>query len=164
MTPAEIREAVLHMPPRVAVALTVDAEARGEPDEGVAGVAWVIKNRAAQWHQTPQAVCLAPWQFSAWWLSDANSARLFKAAEAVVMGATPGISDPDWLRVANICNRVLTGTLPDPTDGATYYITERLLEDKAHQSDWYARQVRNGVLVETARIGGHVFHREVKAA
>lgn len=160
MTPNEIRIALGTMPARVVLALTVFAEASGEPELGQVAVAWVVKHRAARWRQTIQLVCLAPRQFSCWWGTDPNSARLYQRAEAVLLGASPGLQDPAWLSCAAACHRALIGTAPDPTGGALYYCTAAILTDPRHANEWYARQVRAGVLVETVRIGHHVFHTE----
>ena len=48
------------------VALTILAEARGEGQGGMYGVAAVIAQRAFERKQTPAEVCLKPYQFSCW--------------------------------------------------------------------------------------------------
>ena len=125
MTPNEIRIALLTMPARVVLALTIWSEARGEPAEGRAAVAWVIQNRSTTRHQTIQAACLQRNQFSCWWGSDANSQALYAKAEALLMGA-PTHADPAWLETAGIAHKVLTGTLLDPTGSADHYMTTAL--------------------------------------
>lgn len=69
------------------LALTVWAEARGEPSEGIKGVIWVIRNRWEHprwWSKAPgideddtlAAVCRAPRQFSCWNTNDPNYKHL----------------------------------------------------------------------------------------
>jgi spore germination cell wall hydrolase CwlJ-like protein len=150
MTPNEIRIALLTRHADAVLALTVWSEARGEPAEGRAAVAWVIKTRAATRHQTIQAACLARNQFSCWWGTDANSLALFVRAEGVLAGQPPG--DTLWLETAAIARRVLLGTLLDPTAGADHYLTTTLFESPACPS-WAHRMT----VVRT--IGHHTFLR-----
>lgn len=151
MTPNEIRIALLTIPARVVLSLTLFAEARGEPAEGRAAVAWVIQTRAARRKQTIQAICLQKNQFSCWWGADANSQALFAKAEALLMGA-PTHADPAWLETANIAHRVLMGTLPDPTSSADHYLTTSLYHSP--QCPAWAKG-----MVVTTTIGRHVFLR-----
>lgn len=150
MTPAEIRRALVTMPARVVVALTVWAEARGESIAGRTAVAWVIETRSSRRHQTLQAVCLQPNQFSCWWGSDANSQALFALAEAVIAGTAP--PGETWLETASIVHRVILGTLPDPTGGADHYLTTAL-----YRSPACPRWARSMTVVAT--IDGHTFLR-----
>ena len=60
-------------------ARTIWGEARGEGPEGMRAVAHVIANRATKggwWGDTLWSVCLKPWQFSCWNLSDPNRQKL----------------------------------------------------------------------------------------
>lgn len=154
MTHAEIRAALLTMPARLVVALTLWGEASGESPKGRAGVAWVIKTRSARRKQTLQAVCLQRWQFSCWWEDSANSRRLYARAEALVTGATP---DPvgweaTWLETAAIAHRVILGREPDPTGDADHYLTTALYHSEACPG--WARQ-----MTVVAVIDGHTFLR-----
>lgn len=89
-------------------------EARGEPDSGRAGVAWVHVNRAATpswWGHSLGEVCLKPFQFSCRNAGDPNLPKLLAL-------------DPDgadYLSIARIVDGVLHGTIADPTGGATHY-------------------------------------------
>lgn len=153
MTPYQIRTALLTHQARDVLALTVDAEARGEPAEGRAGVAWVIKTRAERRRQTIQAICLQKNQFSCWWGDDANSRRLFARAEAVVLGVVPEPhADAAWLETASIARRVLAGSLPDPTFGSDHYLTTAL-----YRSDKCPAWARGMTIMGT--IGHHTFLR-----
>lgn len=97
------------------VALTIWGEARGEPAEGILGVAWVIKNRQDHprwWGADWKSVCLKPWQFSCWNLDDPNRAEMLTTAEQ-------SQSYPSCLAVAN---EVMGAEPPaDPTGGADSY-------------------------------------------
>ena len=159
MTPSEIRIAISALPAKLCAALTVYAEAAGEGEAGQLGVLWVLKNRAARWRMSIQAVCLQPNQFSCWWGADMNSARLFRMAETVLTGGTP--SEPGWSGVLVLTDLVLRGALPnDPTHGATFYCADYVLADPARRDEWFPKAVRSKKLIETTRIGGHVFFSE----
>lgn len=138
------------------VARTLWGEARGEPDDGKAAVAWVIRNRAGRtaFARTfvgqagaAAAVCQAPWQFSCWNESDPNRAKLLVLKRA------------DMANEMQIARLVLDGTIPDPTNGADHYHTiERPGWAQAWPPDW-ALAMR-----EVARLGGHVFYDSRRVA
>lgn len=75
------------MTDRVAIALTLYGEARGEALEGRVAVASVLRNRLAlkRWGTSYAAVCLADRQFSCWNASDPN-APLLRALAAELEG------------------------------------------------------------------------------
>lgn len=99
---------------RDAMIRTVYGEARGEPDEGKAAVAWVIRCRAehpAWWGATIYRICYARMQFSCWNDNDPNSKICRMLPE----------SDPAYLAITPIVAGVLAGTIDDPTKGSTHY-------------------------------------------
>lgn len=152
MTDTEIRAALLTMPARLVVALTVWGEARGESSDGRTAVAWVIKTRSARRRQTWQAVCLQQWQFSCWWEESANRRSVYARAYALVTGATPEPGDATWLETAALVHRVILGTQPDPTGGADHYLTTALYQSPACPR--WARHMTVGAV-----IGRHTFLR-----
>lgn len=94
------------------LALTVYAEARGEPIEGRIAVACVIRNRVfdGRWGQTYASVCLWPKQFSCWNAgTEANHVKLIALTEQL----TAGTLIPDalleecyWIAEGIITNRI----------------------------------------------------------
>lgn len=150
MTPKDIRSALLTMPSRVVLALTLYGEARGEPPEGREAIAWVVKNRARLRRQTIPEVCLQKWQFSCWWGDDANTQALLTRAEAVLRGTNAG--DSAWLQTAAIANRVLIDGGEDVSHGADHYLTTALYRSD-HPPYW-----AKGMTV-MATIGRHIFLR-----
>ncbi|MGQ9366637.1 cell wall hydrolase [Azospirillum sp. ST 5-10] len=101
------------------LARTLWGEARGEPVRGIEAVAAVVLNRVrvAQarggfwWGGDVVAVCRKPWQFSCWNADDPNRAKLLAVTA----------DDPVFATCLRVARRAVTGTLPDPTDGATHY-------------------------------------------
>lgn len=100
------------------MAKTLWAEARGEPEEGMLAVGWVIRNRAERSgyagslvgsNGAVSAVCLAPWQFSCWNKNDPNYAKL----EVLALD--------EYVKEQELAIDVLGGIAPDPTGGADCY-------------------------------------------
>lgn len=124
---------------------TLWGEARGEGYKGMLAVAHVIRNRAASpgrdwWGDTITEVCLKPRQFSCWNTDDPNRDLLDNVT----------LEDREYLIAHGVAALVLAGELDDPTGGATHYL----------RSDILNRVRWDDSMVETARIGHHVFFRE----
>lgn len=125
------------------LALTVWAEARGEPVAGQVGVTWVIRNRAARprwWGRSISEVCLKPYQFSCWLPSDPQSLRLKDPATKRLQS---------YKSVLAVVKDVLAGKHPDPTGGADHYCTKAV----AATTKWAKGATPIAV------IGGHNFYR-----
>ncbi|HEY8880121.1 MAG TPA: cell wall hydrolase [Roseateles sp.] len=123
---------------------TVWGEARGEPREGMAGVAHVVLNRVrAQryWGRTISAVCLKPYQFSCWNADDPNRTKLLQLA----------VDDTRAQEVREVVDAVIGNRLGDPTDGATHY-----------HNRWMARPPRWVQGRAPCRlIGNHAFYKNI---
>jgi spore germination cell wall hydrolase CwlJ-like protein len=124
------------------LALTIWAEAQGEPADGKAAVASVIWNRAEARRAKERmndirpcltAVCLAPRQFSCW-----NSGSLF--------GARP--SGEAWAECLLLARAMLGGAFRPSTEADHYHA-------KSARPYWAA------AMPVVAVIGGHVFYKEV---
>lgn len=138
------------------LACTLYGEARGEPVEGQIAVAWVIRNRASRrrFVASPGTVgavrgaCLAPWQFSCWNVGDPNSARLRDWA-----GRALDSPPAELRRLEALARDVLTGAVPDNTNGGDHYHTvARPGWAEVWPPDWAGR------MTESARFFGHVFY------
>lgn len=146
--------AIEQQPNDVVLTMCLWGEARGEPNDGVSAVAWVIKNRALSRDLTVKEVCLQPRQFSCFNSNDPNRSKMLDAWE----------KDPyNWNRVHSIGQEVIRGEVPDPTLGASHYVTASLwaTDDSGRKKyRWFSQQaIDAGITVETARIGNHVFAR-----
>ncbi len=133
------------------MALTVWAEARGEPKIGQRAVAWVIRNRfetPGWWsrasgvpYNTIAAVCLCPWQFSCWNATDPNRRRLDNPVT---------LQRADYQAIRALCFDVLSEPPgDDPTSGADHYCTQAVV----YKTKW--ARTRKPV----ATIGNHCFYR-----
>jgi N-acetylmuramoyl-L-alanine amidase len=137
---------------RLYVALTIRAEAEGEPVEGRIAVGCVIRNRVKDpgwWGDSYTTVCLKPKQFSCWNEStvDRNHLRLMALKGRVERGDV--ILDPLWDECLWIADGVIGNRVGDNTHGATHYHTTAV-------SPIWAQQAR-----KTATIGAHNFFTDV---
>jgi spore germination cell wall hydrolase CwlJ-like protein len=99
------------------MARTAMGEARGEGEEGMIAVLWTVVNRfkAEKWFSglTLAGTCLKRQQYSCWNPSDVNY--------AYIANITPDIG---LFRTAlTLAAGVITGGMPDNTQGATHYKT-----------------------------------------
>ena len=120
---------------------TVVFEAGSESDEGKAAVVHVILNRikSNRWADTIKGVVTAPWQFEPW---------MTRRKEIKALSA----DDPRYQDAARIADAVLSGDVPDPTEGATHFLNPDIV-----------RKRRGGSLPAWARgegqsIGRHTFY------
>lgn len=127
---------------------TLWAEARGESDEGMEGVAAVILNRQrAAWRgaRTVADVCLAKWQFSCWNPGDPNRAAIARVTRA---------PDPAFGRAQAVARRAL-GLEGPPIlalpPGVRHYFAVSMRQPPA----W----ARNRVPYQ--QIGRHVFYADI---
>lgn len=136
------------------LARTAFGEARGEGDAGLIGVMWCIRNRVDAdlgndgkpdwWGEGYEGVCLKPKQFSCWNLSDPNRAKLLAVDD----------SNDLFRHIKDLAGRVIRGEVPDPTNGATHYLTRGLFLS-APSDHWCHSKP------PCAQIGQHVFFRGV---
>jgi N-acetylmuramoyl-L-alanine amidase len=108
-------------------------EARGEPTQGRAAVAYVVLNRAesGKFPKTPCAVVAEGCQFS--YRCDGRPETLADRADRDAAFAT--------------AKAVLTGAVADPTHGALFFHASRI------RPGWFEKRTRVG------EIGNHVFYR-----
>lgn len=142
-------------------ALTIYGEARGCTQEGRVAIAHTILNRmrARKWwgsgvhpyrNHSMAAVCLKPWQFSVWNASDPNYALLSRLRDEY----RQAIQNKDCRASLKALIDALDGYAPDPTGGATHYLTSRL-HDSSKAPAW-SRQ--NSDFIE---IGAHRFFTDI---
>jgi len=135
------------MTDRDALTLTLYGEARGEPLEGLIGVAMVIRRRVLDhyWGDTTYAeVCLHPQQFSCW----LDSQEILAVAEGFLR---QGVTLPPALqRCRDVATATIAGTLADNTFNANHYLTHELWDSKGCPS--WAKGV-----APLRTLGNHVF-------
>lgn len=151
MTENEIKAALTE---RDTLSLTLWAEARNQPLEGIVAVANVVVNRATRRQQSIKAVCLAPAQFSCWNPGHgANHVALMALAESLV--DTDHVERPTldaaFRQCRWIADGVLAGEVIDLTRGSDYYLTRALFDTRPPA---WAK-----TMTVVATLGDHVFLR-----
>jgi len=118
-------------------------EARGEPKGGMHAVLNVMANRRAdpKFPTTLSGVAKQQYQFTAFNIDDVNRAKLEAVDE----------TDPQFKRARRLAMLVQLGLLPDITNGATYF-----------HSDKIERPVYLKDAEVSTRIGAHIFYVEVE--
>ena len=130
-------------------------EAGGDGLDSVRAVMHVIRNRVES--GDPQFGTGAGAQR---WVSVICRRGQFSAM--TVLGDPTTVRWPDeseaaarhFMAIFGLANLIFHGEDTDPTKGALFYWNPRTATNK-----WYRQQVEKGRFVETAKIGGHVFHR-----
>lgn len=127
-------------------ARTLAQEARGEPEEGQAAVAWVLRNRlqSGRWGKSLASVCLWRAQFSGWYVpSDPNFAYACGLRD----------DDPMLVQLVAIIQDVMASLAgADPTSGAMHYYATSM----ETPPPWVSGAVFCG------QIGHHKFYKGVK--
>lgn len=93
---------------------TVLGEAANQSPEGQAAVASVIMNRigSGKWGNTAQDVVLAKNQFEPW-----------GARRQELLSINP--NSPSYQRTAGLVDQIVSGAMPDPTQGATHFFAPK---------------------------------------
>jgi N-acetylmuramoyl-L-alanine amidase len=156
MTREQLRAALTD---EIALTCTMLGEAASEPIEGQIAVACVIRNRVRTdlgkdgkddwWGEGYRAVCLKRLQFSCWWEVNANTARVYATAEAMLarQPLTGVLAQMRW-----IAEGVIGDVILDRTRGADHYLTTALLRSPAAPT-WAKPSASVGA------IGAHTFFR-----
>jgi spore germination cell wall hydrolase CwlJ-like protein len=124
-------------------ARTLAQEVRGEPPEGQAAVAHVLKNRLAsgRWGHSLASVCLWRGQFSGWYVpSDPNFAYACGLKD----------DDPVLVKMRGVMQAALDSH-GDPTNGALHYVNLSVVEPV-----W----IRGATVC--GKFGHHTFYKDVK--
>jgi spore germination cell wall hydrolase CwlJ-like protein len=104
---------------KIISAITLSAEADGEPRECKLWIMWTIYNRSLdkRWKGSLAKVCLSRYQFSEWNGDKINNANLIRVVSV-------NDSDKDWqtsLDVVNEVEKLLDSGSPNPISGVTHF-------------------------------------------
>jgi N-acetylmuramoyl-L-alanine amidase len=138
------------------LALTLIGEARGEPIEGIIGVANVIKNRAYASGKLFKDVCLSPNQFSCWNENDPNKKVINQVYGALDFGNP--ITDVYLRQCIAVSSAVYEGDFLDNVKGAKNYVT--LERYKAAQARKANKDKWINDMIPVIILGNHVFLAE----
>lgn len=140
----------------VLLAMCIHGEARGEPLVGMAAVAQVVVNRKNDPTQRSYLGCkkggtrirdviLFPKAFSCFNANDPNREKLLRPNKS------------RWVDCAIAAAAILSGKLPDSTDGSTHYHTIR---KPGFATVWPPKWASHPKMVRTVSICRHIFYRE----
>ncbi|ACS41684.1 cell wall hydrolase [Methylorubrum extorquens] len=124
---------------------TMMGEANGQGDAGLAAVGHVIMNRvqAGKYGGRNVAdVVLAPSQFEPW-----------QTRKSELLSYSP--SDPKYVRAAAIFDQIVSGEMPDITDGATHFLNARVVRERGNYGGALPKWTSGG----GQDIGDHTFYK-----
>jgi len=107
--------------------LTLYGEARGEPIEGIIGVASVIRNRVNEQKKNYHAIVTEPEQFSCWNKTDPNAPLLLELYKEEM---DHEIDDPIIREIQYIATGIIHHDLRDNTMGSNHYLTTSLFNSE----------------------------------
>lgn len=135
------------------LALTLIGEARGEPIEGIVGVANCIRNRVYASNKLYKTVVMAPLQFSCWNQDDPNFAILAKVMAEMDFGNFT--TDLYYRQAIAVAYSVYNGDFRDNVFGAKNYVTIQrygLANLRREKSDEWILKMKSKVT-----LGKHIF-------
>lgn len=116
------------------VALTMYGEARGEPIDGIRGIASVIMNRANAKGLSPAAIVLAKGQFSCW--SPIQGGYNYETLLDVARNVLRGVSSDHLKMMMILAEAVIDKTLHDNVKKATHYYSPDAMIPKGRVPPW----------------------------
>lgn len=129
------------------LAVMVYGEARGEAERGMVAVAYTALNRAAK--KTVCAVVLAPKQYSIF-----NDNPALRAA-AMSMHLEPKqknvIDKAGWDQAVKVAQDVMRKQVPDPTEGATHYLADKVMKLKGYKYPKWSKEYKMVVMIDNHR-------------
>ena len=99
------------------LAMTAWMEARGEGDMGILAVCYAIVNRTVRRGRSLLDIVFEPFQFSAWNTDSPTRLNLDEIRE----------DDLVWATCWEMAGAALSGAIPDPIEGRTLYMNEKVV-------------------------------------
>jgi len=135
------------------LAVAIYGEARGEAVRGQVAVAYSAVNRAVK-----RRICdvvLAPKQYSAF----NNNQALQAAAQSLTLEPLQKnkVDNESWKTALQVAENVLSKKVEDPTNGATHYLSDRVMHLKHYHYPKWSREYT--MVVE---IDNHKFYKKEK--
>jgi spore germination cell wall hydrolase CwlJ-like protein len=129
------------------LATMIYGEARGESKLGQVAVAHTALNRAVT-----KSVCdivLAPKQYSIF----NNNPRLVAAALSLQVQPVQRnvIDEKSWGKAWTIAHNTYLGITPDPTNGATHYVADKVMKIKKYRYPKWTKQFTQVAVIENHR-------------
>lgn len=140
----------------VLLAMCLHGEARGEGLVGMFAAGMTVINRKNDPTQRSYLGCkkdgtrlrdviLYPFAYSSFNANDPNRAKLLRPNKG------------RWVDAAIVAAALISGILPDPTDGSTHYHT---IAKPSYATIWPPKWASHPKMVRTVKVGRHIFYRE----
>lgn len=137
------------------LATMIYGEARGEAKRGMQAVAWTAVNRAV--NKRICQVVLAPKQYS---IFNSNPALQAAATSLTIQPKQKNIIDnAGWNMSVQVAQEVMRKEVPDPTNGATHYLADKVMRLKGYHYPRWSREYK--MVVE---IDNHKFYKKAAKA
>jgi spore germination cell wall hydrolase CwlJ-like protein len=134
------------------LATMVYGEARGEAERGMVAVAYTAVNRAAK--KTVCNVVLSPKQYSVF-----NDNPALRAA-AMSLHLEPKqknvIDKAGWDQAVKVAQDVMRKQVPDPTEGATHYLADKVMRAKGYVYPRWSKEYKMVVVIDN-----HKFYKPI---
>jgi len=128
---------------KAAVGATVFLEARGEPDEGEAAVAFVILERMKRRRRTVFEVIFDPWDFSCYHPREFDSELMCAAIRR---------EDAAYEHSCEIARKAVDGMIENPAPGADHYFNYRQCDPSWAKTMRFVRVIGKHVFLDSRGI------------
>lgn len=139
-------------PEELLLARLIFGEARNQPREAKAGVAWTVKNRLlakrTDWGFSYHEIIQKPSQYSAMNTYDSNFPKLTDPFNTGEVGAKEA-----WYDSFEVAQTITKGTIDDPTDGAVFFHSADYSQEK-----FTTRDVPGAIFIK--QIGAILFYKK----
>lgn len=132
------------------LATTIYGEARSESEQGQIAVAYTLLNRAK--NKTICDVALAPKQYSIF--NNNPALRSVATSLHLLPEQKNNIDQKSWEMAVRVAKIVIYGLTPDPTNGATHYIADKVMKVKNYRYPKWSKQYQL-----MATIQNHKFYK-----
>jgi spore germination cell wall hydrolase CwlJ-like protein len=132
------------------LATTIYGEARSEPEQGQVAVAYTLLNRAK--NKTICDVALARKQYSVF--NNNPTLRAIATSLHLLPEQKNTIDQKSWEMAVRVSRIVMYGLTPDPTNGATHYIADKVMKVKGYKYPKWSKEYK-----VVATISNHKFYK-----
>ena len=129
------------------LAVMIYGEARGEKTAGQVAVAYTAVNRAVK--TSICQVVLSPKQYSIF--NNNPALRMAAMSENIEPAQKNTIDQLSWLNALSVAKIVSTKSVPDPTNGSTHYIADKIMKVKGYRYPRWTKEFKQTVVIDNHR-------------
>jgi len=132
------------------LATAIYGEARSEPERGQVAVAYTALNRAVK--RTLCQVVLQPKQYSVF--NNNATLRSIAVSPNKIPKHKNEIDKQSWEKALRVAHNVAQRIVPDPTNGATFYLADKVMKAKGYKYPKWSKQFEVVTVIDN-----HKFYR-----